>query len=113
MLFAAVHESASGTSRTFQPRTRLFAIGLTDGVIGQPACRSLVNVGAALQADGETRSAFAASSIRRRSVSHGPFCWTRCFSQVWHRALADLQRMKLCYSAAASSAPRSVFPWCD
>jgi len=27
--------------------------------------------------------------------------------------LADLQRMKLCYCAAASSAPRSVFPWCD
>ena len=32
---------------------------------------------------------------------------------VLHRALADLQRMKLCYSAAASSAPRSVFSWCD
>ncbi len=33
--------------------------------------------------------------------------------QVPHRALPDLQRMKLCYSAAASSAPRSVFAWCD
>jgi hypothetical protein len=32
---------------------------------------------------------------------------------VLHRALSDLQRMKLCYSAAASSAPRSVFSWCD
>ena len=40
-----------------------------DGVIGRPACRSLVNVGAALQADGGTRSAFAASSIRRRSAA--------------------------------------------
>ena len=29
---------------------------------------------------------------------------------VLHRALPDLQRMKLWYSAAASSAPRSVFP---
>src|ERR1039458_3896098 len=53
-----------------------------DGVIGRPACRSLEIVGAALQADGETRSAFAASSIRRRSVSHGPFCRTRRISQV-------------------------------
>ena len=35
------------------------------------------------------------------------------FVLVLHRALPDLQRMKLCYSAAASSAPRSVFPWCD
>jgi hypothetical protein len=32
---------------------------------------------------------------------------------VLHRALPDLQRMKLCYSAAASSASRSVFSWCD
>src|ERR1035437_3604962 len=38
-------------------------------------------LGAALQADGGTRSAFAASSIRRRSVSHGPFCRTRRISQ--------------------------------
>jgi hypothetical protein len=30
------------------------------------------------------------------------------FLQVLHRALPDLQRMKLCYSAAASSGPRSV-----
>ena len=36
-----------------------------------------------------------------------------CFFLVLHRALPDLQRMKLCYSAAASSAPRSVFAWCD
>ena len=35
------------------------------------------------------------------------------FLLVPHRALPDLQRMKLCYSAAASSAPRSVFAWCD
>ena len=35
------------------------------------------------------------------------------FVLVLHRALPDLQRMKLCYSAAASSAPRSVFSWCD
>ena len=35
------------------------------------------------------------------------------FFLVLHRALPDLQRMKLCYSAAASSAPRSVFSWCD
>src|SRR5664279_378390 len=41
----------------------------TDGVIGQPACRLLANVGAALQADGGTRSAFAASSIRWRSAA--------------------------------------------
>jgi len=32
---------------------------------------------------------------------------------VFHRALPDLQRMKLWYCAAASSAPRSAFPWCD
>jgi hypothetical protein len=32
---------------------------------------------------------------------------------VLHRALPDLQRMKLWYSAAASSASRSVFSWCD
>src|SRR5664279_3271156 len=41
----------------------------SDGVIGQPACRLLANVGAALQADGGTRSAFAASSIRWRSAA--------------------------------------------
>ena len=35
------------------------------------------------------------------------------FILVFHRTLPDLQRMKLCYSAAASSAPRSVFSWCD
>src|SRR5450756_1819411 len=40
-----------------------------DGVIGRPAFRSLEILGAALQADGETRSAFAASSIRRRSAA--------------------------------------------
>src|ERR1039458_5506239 len=39
------------------------------GVIGRPACRSLEILGAALQADGGTRSAFAASSIRRRSAA--------------------------------------------
>ena len=37
----------------------------------------------------------------------------RMFLLVFHRTLPDLQRMKLCYSAAASSAPRSVFSWCD
>ena len=45
------------------------ALGELDGVIGRPAFRSLEIVGAALQADGETRSAFAASSIRRRSAA--------------------------------------------
>src|ERR1017187_9253303 len=40
-----------------------------DGVIGRPAFRLLEILGAALQADGETRSAFAASSIRRRSAA--------------------------------------------
>jgi hypothetical protein len=38
-------------------------------VIGRPAFRSLEILGAALQADGGTRSAFAASSIRRRSAA--------------------------------------------
>src|SRR5665811_1194518 len=73
--------STHGTKRTIQPHPRLSAIGATDGVIGRPAFRSLEILGAALQADGETRSAFAASSIRRRSVSHGPFCRTRRISQ--------------------------------
>src|SRR5450759_5147744 len=50
-------------------RDGLSAYDPTDGVIGQPACRSLANVGAALQADGGTRSAFAASSIRWRSAA--------------------------------------------
>src|ERR1035437_103098 len=40
-----------------------------DGVIGRPACRSLEILGAALQADGETRSVVTASSIRRRSAA--------------------------------------------
>ena len=40
-----------------------------DGVIGRPVFRSLEILGAALQADGGTRSAFAASSIRRRSAA--------------------------------------------
>src|ERR1700680_5330399 len=35
------------------------------------------------------------------------------FLLVLHRALPDLQRMKLCYSAGVSSASRSVIPWCD
>ena len=35
------------------------------------------------------------------------------FFLVFHRALPDLQRMKLCHSVAASSASRSVFAWCD
>src|SRR5450830_422963 len=61
--------TAPGTSRTFQPYPRLSAFGVTDGVIGRPACRSLEILGAALQADGGTRSAFAASSIRRRSAA--------------------------------------------
>ena len=50
-------------------RPRSSAVGATDGVIGRPAFRSLEILGAALQADGETRSAFAASSIRRRSAA--------------------------------------------
>jgi hypothetical protein len=35
------------------------------------------------------------------------------FSLVLHRALPDLQRMKRCYSVAASSAPRSLSAWCN
>jgi hypothetical protein len=62
------------TSHPFSPL-------VLDGVIGRSAFRSLEILGAALQADGGTRSAFAASSIRRRSVSHGPFCRTRRISQ--------------------------------
>jgi hypothetical protein len=40
-----------------------------DGVIGRRACGYLKILGAALQADGSTRSVFAASSIRRRSAA--------------------------------------------
>src|SRR5262245_58425478 len=40
-----------------------------DGVIGLPACGQLKILGAALQADGETRSVNTASSIRRRSAA--------------------------------------------
>ena len=43
------------------------------------------DLGAALQADGETRSVCTASSIRRRSASHGPFCWIRRFGQADER----------------------------
>ena len=32
---------------------------------------------------------------------------------VPHRALPDLQCMKLCYTAAAASASRSAISWCD
>jgi len=35
------------------------------------------------------------------------------FILVLHRALPDLQRMKRCYSVAASSAPRSLSAWCN
>ncbi len=52
-----------------------------DGVIGRRFCGYLKIWGAALQADGETRSVYTASSIRRRSVSHGPFCWIGRFGQ--------------------------------
>src|SRR5436190_12656469 len=40
-----------------------------DGVIGRRCCGQLKILGAALQADGETRSVDAASSIRRRSAA--------------------------------------------
>src|SRR5262245_3594906 len=40
-----------------------------DGVIGLPACGQLKILGAALQADGETRSVNTASSIRRRRAA--------------------------------------------
>jgi len=51
----------------------------------------------------------------------GSFSWRTAYERlvnatfvvVLHQALPDLQRMKLCYSAAASSAPRSVSAWCD
>ena len=43
--------------------------GAKDGVIG-PACLRIAEIRIALQADGETRSASAASSIRRRSAAH-------------------------------------------
>src|SRR5262252_2737596 len=43
--------------------------GSKDGVIGRRSCGELKILGAALQADGETRSADAASSIRRRSAA--------------------------------------------
>src|SRR5664280_1333693 len=46
-------------------------------------------------------------------AQHGPFCRTRRFSQVLHRASPDLQRMKLCYSATASSTPRLLLAWFD
>ena len=42
---------------------------MSDGVIGRPACGWLEIWGAALQADGEARSTFGASSIRRRSTA--------------------------------------------
>jgi transposase len=42
---------------------------VSDGVIGRPACGWLEIWGAALQADGEARSTFGASSIRRRSTA--------------------------------------------
>jgi hypothetical protein len=73
--------SIIGTLRQSPRRTILVANELRDGVIGRPAFRSLEILGAALQADGGTRSAFAASSIRRRSVSHVPFCRTRRIGQ--------------------------------
>src|SRR5580704_18476373 len=41
----------------------------TDGVIGPRVCWWLKILGAALQADGETRSVYTASSIRRRSAA--------------------------------------------
>ena len=54
----------------------------------------------------------AASPLQTRVFFRGEFSTARALL-VFHRALPDLQRMKLCYSAAASSAPRSVFSWCD
>ena len=40
-----------------------------DGVIGRPSLWIAEDLGAALQADGETRSVVTASSIRRRSAA--------------------------------------------
>ena len=49
--------------------------GETGGVIGRCVCGWLEVLGAALRADGETRSVVTASSIRRRA-QHGAFFWT-------------------------------------
>jgi non-heme chloroperoxidase len=67
-----------------------------------PAGRRCVGVRVRSTPTRSGRLGGAASGGRRRS-----------FVLVFHRALPDLQRMKLCYSAATSSAPRSVFAWCD
>src|ERR1039457_6872499 len=68
-ILANPEPSTHGTKRTIAALQHFVRYWTRDGVIGQPACRSLANVGAALQADGGTRSAFAASSIRRRSAA--------------------------------------------
>jgi hypothetical protein len=51
---------------------------------------------------------------RRRTRSDLSNCrGRRSCRVVSHRALPDLQRMKLWYPAAVSSAPRSVVSWCN
>jgi len=56
---------------------------------------------------------------RDRSCTRPSVSWRYSYGKhrvpvlVFHRALPDLQRMKLCHSVAASSASRSVFAWCD
>jgi len=51
-----------------------------DGLIGLPACGQLKNLGAALQADGETRSALRPQASEGEA-QHGLFCWTRPVGQ--------------------------------
>ena len=56
-------------SRRFRDVRGMSGLPQTDGVIGRRVCWWLKVLGAALQADGETRSVGTASSIRRRSAA--------------------------------------------
>jgi hypothetical protein len=48
--------------------------------------------------------------LHRKAASCGRVAWSPCGPGA---PQADLQRMKRCYSAAASSAPRSLSAWCN
>jgi len=76
--------------------------------------RTMLPCNVIVQDLGDGRIEVAAIDSIPRAAKFGGTIWSlgNSFS-VFHRALPDLQRMKLCYSAAASSAPKSVFPWCD